>query len=238
MTAMNLMARGPLRLAARRADDGDCRVGAQGKQKVSFLCHARVKGASLTSTRPTNPLFHHNRSRTKLTNHNHQNTRHQGGPHDRALERQDGFLHGFGRGHRRATAARVCAGRRTCHRDRHRYGGARDAEARGHRRRRYNSTCAIRPPSARSPRSIGAVDILFNAAGFVAAAPCSNAPRATGTSRSISTSSRCTARSRRSCRRCWPRAAARSSTSRRPPARRAASSTAMSTAPPKPPSSG
>ena len=68
-------------------------------------------------------------------------------------------------------------------------------------------------------KRIGAVDILFNAAGFVHHGTRARMHRRRiGTFSFDSTSNRCTARSRRSCRPCWPRAAARSSTSPRAPA--------------------
>ena len=84
-------------------------------------------------------------------------------------------------------------------------------------------------------KRLGAVDVLFNAAGFVHHGTRARLLRTrSGTSPSTSTSSPCTAPSRRSCRACWRRAAAPSSTSPRPSGPARPRPTATSTAPPRP----
>ena len=59
-----------------------------------------------------------------------------------------------------------------------------------------------RPAMEAQAKRLGPVDVLFNAAGFVHHGTVLDAPSRTGISPSTSTSSPCTARSRRSCRAC------------------------------------
>ena len=88
-------------------------------------------------------------------------------------------------------------------RHRHRRSQARRAQAAKASRKSQSSTCATPPPSTPSPSAPARSTSCSTPPASCITAPCWNAPTKTGTFRSTSTSSRCTARSARSCPACW-----------------------------------
>ena len=144
-------------------------------------------------TRQSRPKLFFTARSSPSSRTNHRPPSHDEYSHDRPPRRQDRLRHRRGPGHRPRHRRGLRSRRRARDRHRHRRALLADlARATGCETRRLDVTDANAVLAARSRREKGAVDVLFNGAGYVHAGTILDCDETRSTSRSTSTCARCT----------------------------------------------